>query len=93
MKITSMKTIYLSDTELKSILADHIGKYDAHLAGHMRDNHCSMEWAGNNFTISVDGEVIEERIVLPLMAESKQSLRSGWAITPKLRSDEGDIPF
>ena len=60
MKITSMKTIYLSDTELKSILADHIGKYDAHLAGHMRDNHCSMEWAGNNFTISVDGEVIEE---------------------------------
>ena len=92
MKITSMKTIYLSDTELKNILADYVGKYDAHLAGHMRDNHCSMEWAGNNFTISMDGEVTEEHIALSLFAERPKPAPH-WATPPHLRSDEGDIPF
>jgi hypothetical protein len=93
MKITSMKTIYLSEAELKNILADYIGKYNSTLAHHMAKNHCTMEWINNKFTISMDGEVIEERIVLPHMAESKPSQLSGWAITPKSRTDDDDIPF
>jgi len=91
MKITSMKTIYLSEAELKNILADYISQYNSTLAHHMAKNHCTMEWVDNKFTISMDGEVTEERIVLPPMAESRPAPH--WATPPHLRSDEGDIPF
>jgi hypothetical protein len=85
-----MKTIHLTEEELKNILADYIGRYDAHLAGHMRNNHCAMEWAGNDFVVSMDGEVSEERIDLPLLAERGPDFH--WT-PPHSRSDEGDIPF
>ena len=100
MKIASMKTIHLSEAELKNILADYIGKYDSTLAHHMAKNHCTMEWVDNNFAISMDGEVMEESIVIPFMAENS-SPRTGWAINPqlmkesnaKVREDEVDFPF
>jgi len=95
-----MKTIYLSEAELKNILADYIGKYNSTLAHHMAKNHCTMEWVDNNFTISMDGEVMEESIVIPFMAENL-SPRTGWAINPQLikesnarvRDEEDDLPF
>jgi hypothetical protein len=86
-----MKTIYLSEAELKNILADYIGKYNSTLAHHMAKNHCTLEWVDNNFTISMDGEVVEESIVLPHMAESRPGHH--WATPAQLLRDEGDIPF
>jgi hypothetical protein len=48
----------------------------------------------------MDGEVMEESIVIPFMAENS-SPRTGWAINPqlmkesnaKVREDEADFPF
>jgi len=62
MKVTNLKTIYLTREELKKAIAQFLinqGKKD--LAEYVEKNTCDMIWAqcGKDFIISVDGEIEE----------------------------------
>jgi hypothetical protein len=57
-KITNLKTIYLTGQELKDALIKYLFAAEQRgLAEHLRLNECTMEWAnGEEFVISIDGE-------------------------------------
>ena len=65
MRTTSLKSIYLSQKELKVAISDFLtrrsGRSD--LAFHLDENVCEMDWAadGKEFIISMDGEIKDER--------------------------------
>ena len=64
MKTTSLKTIYLSDGELKDAIADFVNKSDKTLAAHIRTNKCNMSWnQDSEFMIQIENEVHDK--VLP----------------------------
>ena len=62
MKITNLKTIYLTPEELKKAIAQFLIKQGKkELAEHIKKNECDLVWAQDNkdFIISVDGEIEE----------------------------------
>ena len=65
MRTTSLKSIYLSQKELKVAISDFIthrsGRSD--LAYHLDENACEMNWAsdGEEFIISIDGEIKDKQ--------------------------------
>ena len=79
MKVTSLKAIYFSREEMKSIMTNFISQYDPVLADHMRKNSCTMEWTfpskmlGETFVISIDGEIVDEKIIIPPSSGEKPS--------------------
>ena len=63
MKVTSLKSIYLTEIELKQAIASwiKIEHKDTELAAHLEENVCDMSWSqdGKEFIISPDGEVVD----------------------------------
>ena len=63
MRTTSLKTIYITEKELKQALANWIEleHKDTELAVHLEENACEMAWAldGKEFSISMDSEFID----------------------------------
>ena len=62
MKTTSLKTIYLTEDELKQAIVEYLAKEHKELAQHLYDNECEMVWGqnGKEFLISIDGEIDDE---------------------------------
>ena len=63
MKITSLKTIYLTEAELKEAIIQHLFQCGhKELAGHLNMNECDMAWSqnGKDFMISIDSEVDDQ---------------------------------
>jgi len=68
MRITNIKTVYLSEKEIKEALIFWIQIRNpfayTNLATHMRANRCSYDWEMKEgkmrFVVSVDGEVEED---------------------------------
>ena len=58
MKITNLKTVYLTGQELKDALIRYLTAMEqGGLAEHLRLNECTMEWTDDEeFVISIDGE-------------------------------------
>jgi hypothetical protein len=71
MRTTSLKTIYITEKELKQALANwmELEHKDAGLAAHLAENECDMSWSqgGKEFIISMDGEFVE-----PIMMGSEE---------------------
>jgi hypothetical protein len=65
MRTTSLKSIYLTEKELKQALANWIEleHKDTELAVHLEENVCDMAWSqdGKEFIISMDGEFIDNK--------------------------------
>ncbi len=63
MRTTSLKTIYITEKELKQALASWIEleHKDAGLTAHLAENVCDMSWSqdGKEFIISMDGEIMD----------------------------------
>ena len=63
MRTTSLKTIYLTEKELKQAISNWIEleHKDTELAIHLEENVCDMSWSqdGKEFIISSDGEVVD----------------------------------
>ena len=65
MKVTSLKTIYLQEHELKQAIVEYLEKEHEELAQHLYDNECEMDWNKHNkefpneFLVSIDGEISE----------------------------------
>ena len=63
MRITLLKTIYLTEKELKQALVNWIEleHKDTELAVHLEENACEMAWSqdGKEFSISMDSEFID----------------------------------
>ena len=63
MRTTSLKSIYLTEKELKQAIANWIEleHKDTELAIHLEENVCDMSWSqdGKAFIISPDGEVVD----------------------------------
>ena len=63
MRITSLKTIYITEKELKQALANWIEleHKDTKLAVHLEENESDMSWDqdGKEFVISMDNEFID----------------------------------
>jgi hypothetical protein len=67
MRSTSLKTVYLTEEELKQAVANFIRDREGTKLGlyaHLMNNACEMEWTqdGGEFLISIDGE-IEDNIM------------------------------
>jgi hypothetical protein len=60
-RTTSLKTIYLTEKELKQAVANWIELVyeDIELAVHLEENVCDLSWSqgGKEFIISMDGEI------------------------------------
>ena len=77
MKITSIKSIYLSKNELTEAFCDYLLTLDNHkIARHLKENSWVGEWCQSShedtFIITVDGEV-EERIESPAKKEPQKN--------------------
>ena len=63
MRTTSLKSIYLTEKELKQAISNwiKIEHKDTELAAHLEENVCDMSWSqdGKEFIISPDGEVVD----------------------------------
>ena len=65
MRTTSLKSIYISQKELKVAISDFLthrsGRSD--LAFHLDENECEMDWTtdGKEFIISIDGEIKDKQ--------------------------------
>ena len=63
MRTTSLKSIYLTEKELKQAISNwiKIEHKDTVLAIHLEENVCDMSWSqdGKEFIISPDGEVVD----------------------------------
>ena len=78
MEITNIKTVYLSEREIKEALFCWMQIRNpfayTNLAAHMRANRCSYDWEMKEgkmrFVISVDGEVEEESQHLDIALKS-----------------------
>lgn len=60
MKVISIKSIYLSERELKQAICEWLHERGRHdLATHLADNLCEFEWSheyeGDYLAISIDG--------------------------------------
>ena len=66
MRTTSLKTIYITEKELKQALASWIEleHKDTELAVHLEENECELSWSQDRkeFIISMDGEFIDNVI-------------------------------
>ena len=64
MKITSLKSIYLSERELRQAIANWIKSEhgNSEIADHLVNGSCGMDWAqsGNEFIVSLDNEFIDD---------------------------------
>jgi hypothetical protein len=62
-RVTSMKTFYLTEEEMKTIVVEHLKhtvlRRDTKTLSHLYDNWetINMEWVDGEFAISVDGEM------------------------------------
>ena len=65
MRTTSLKSIYLTEKELKQAISSwiKIECEDAELAVHLEDYASEMDWAqdGKEFIISMDGEFLDNK--------------------------------
>ena len=66
MKVKSMKTIYLSEEELKEAIYNWLLSHDYHdLAKHLNDNLCNLEWSHQEqktyLAVDMDGTFDEEK--------------------------------
>jgi hypothetical protein len=65
MRTTSLKSIYLTEKELKQAISNwiKIECEDTELAAHLEENVCDMSWSqdGQEFIISPDGEFIDNK--------------------------------
>jgi hypothetical protein len=65
MRTTSLKSIYISQKELKVAISDFLthrsGRSD--LAFHLDENECEMDWVTGTeeFVISIDGEIKDKQ--------------------------------
>ena len=65
MRTTSLKSIYISQEELKVAISDFLthrsGRSD--LAFHLDENECVMDWVAGTeeFVISIDGEIKDKQ--------------------------------
>ncbi len=60
MKTTSLKTVYLTEDELKIAIAEFVDKRGkTKISDHLLNNDCYMMWAEDNsyFVINIDGEI------------------------------------
>jgi len=62
MRVTSIKTIRLTESELKEAIVHYISETDMALADHVALNliSCDFDLEGN-LVVSVDGEIEDER--------------------------------
>ena len=91
MRTTSLKTIYLTEDELKQAIVEYLEKEHKELAQHLYDNECEMVWGqnGKEFLVSIDGEIEEqiERFIeahkeaLKRLAEEEE-IENDWDVTP-----------
>ena len=66
MKVTNLKTIYLTKEELKEAIVKYLVLSSKWLlAEHLRKNSCDLVWAqdGKEFIISIDGEVEDKNVI------------------------------
>ncbi len=65
MKTTSLKTIYLTEDELKQAIVEYLEKEHEELAQHLHNNECEMVWGQNSkeFLVSIDGEIEEKKTI------------------------------
>jgi hypothetical protein len=65
MRTTSLKTIYITEKELKQAIASWIEleHKDAELAVHLEENVCEIAWSQDRkeFIISMDGEFLDNK--------------------------------
>jgi|DEB0MinimDraft_10_1074344.scaffolds.fasta_scaffold09766_7 hypothetical protein len=64
MKVKSIKSIYLTEKELKQAIADWLHAHGyARLADHLEDNLCEFEWShqddGVHLAVDMDGQFEE----------------------------------
>jgi len=65
MRTTSIKSIYLTEQELKEAIVGYlVDKDELKLAKHLEKNPTEMVWAqdGEEFIISMDGEVEDKKV-------------------------------
>ena len=65
MRTTSIKSIYLTEQELKEAIVEYLVNIDEQeLAEHLEKNATEMAWAqdGEEFIISMDGEVEDKKV-------------------------------
>ena len=64
MRVTSLKSIYLTEKELKQAIADWIKAEhnNVALADHFMNDTCDMSWdsGGDEFIISIDNEFVDD---------------------------------
>ena len=62
MRTTSLKTVYLTEDELKQAIVEYLEKEHEELAQHLYDNECEMVWGqdGEEFIVGIDGEMIDK---------------------------------
>ena len=66
MKVSSLKTIYLTETELKEAIIQYLwNRGERTLSEHLNMNACTMDWGNNEFAISIDGEVDDSPVAEP----------------------------
>lgn len=62
MKVTSIKTIRLTEMELKEAIVHYVAETDMALADHVASNLISCDFdLDGHLVISVDGEIEDER--------------------------------
>lgn len=70
MKITSLKSIYLTEKELKQAIANWIKSEhgNSEIADHLVNGSCEMDWTqeGLEFIVSLDNEFIEDETEIHL---------------------------
>jgi hypothetical protein len=79
MRTTSLKSIYLTEKELKQAISNwiKIEHKDTELAIHLEENVCDMAWSqdGKEFIISMDGEFIDNKQSFKEFIDNKQSFK------------------
>jgi hypothetical protein len=65
MRTTSLKTVYLTEDELKQAIVEYLEKEHEELAQHLHNNECEMVWGQNSkeFLVSIDGEIEEKKTI------------------------------
>ena len=66
MKVTNLKTIYLTKEELKEAIVKYLVLSSKWLlAEHLRKNDCDLVWAQGEkeFIISINGEVEDKNVI------------------------------
>ncbi len=69
MRTTSLKTVYLTEKELKQAISNWIEleHKDTELVSHLKENACEMVWSqdAKEFIISMDGEFADNNALSP----------------------------